>query len=75
MEWIKFSEQRPQQDTRLLVWDTWFNEARVLWWNSYHNCWDDEYGDDIEVSIDTHPNRITHWMELPKIPDSLCKKN
>lgn len=67
MEWISVKEKMPENDQRVLVWDTKFREQRILVCNHEYGCWDTEDGDDIECKFD--PQRITHWCPLPESPN------
>lgn len=69
MEWIKFSEQHPDDNQFCLVWDKYYGNPRILCWNEHYNCWDDEEGDDIEFSVEKNPNRVVYWMALPENPE------
>jgi len=71
MNWIKTSEQRPpserpsdmlHENPRLIVW--FENEIRMLYYNSHHECWDNESGHHYFCDVED----IEYWMELPEEP-------
>lgn len=66
MNWIKTSEQRPYSNNkvnvRVLVWTE--GEIKILCFNHYHECWDDESGDDYFCDVED----VECWMELPEEP-------
>lgn len=70
MEWKKVEDELPKKDGNssiyVLVCDKW-NRISVKPYNEYHNCWDDEDGDD--YFSDAVGGKITHWMELPEKPN------
>jgi len=73
MEWRNVKDGYPE-DGRCLVWDNWFNEARVLSCNNYYKCWDTEDEDDFEFEWDAIDNstgklRVEFWMPLPNRPE------
>ena len=39
-------------------------QVKLLTWNEYHKCWDDENGDDF------YCNKVDYWMEIPKITNN-----
>lgn len=65
MNWIKTSEKLPEADTRVIAYkkDSYL-KIHFLWYNKYHNCWDDEDADDFYCDID----QVSHWMPLPEPP-------
>ncbi len=65
MNWIKVTDKLPESDNSFLVYDT-YNGVVVRPFNKFHNCWDDEDGDD--YYCDAVGGKITHWMPLPNEP-------
>jgi hypothetical protein len=65
MEWIKVTDELPESDNTFLVYDN-YQGIVVRYFNKFHNCWDDEYGDD--YYCDAIQGKITHWMTLPNEP-------
>ena len=61
MEFIKFNEHRPKDGQRCLVMDKYEKRVRILTFNAYDECWDDEEADDYLCDID----RIDLWQPLP----------
>ena len=61
-EWTKMNKKRPTEDTAYLVVEG--NQVCILCWNGFHNCWDDEDGDDYHCD----PSGVTDWMPLPMPP-------
>lgn len=41
---VKFSERRPQDKQQCLVCDKYEKRVRILTFNAYDECWDDEDG-------------------------------
>ena len=70
MEWISVNNELPSQDGWYLVYCQSGSVVRV--YNTYHECWDDEDGDD--VYCDAVHGDVTHWMPLPPPPTSHNKK-
>ena len=68
LNWISVSEQLPDKDDSYLCYDKYQGMIRVLCYNIYYNCWDDEYGDDVYTS--SVGGQVTHWMSLPKRPEN-----
>lgn len=53
MEWKKIEEVGyPEDGEKVVVWDNRFDEARMLYYNGFHECWDNEEGDDYECDLD-----------------------
>jgi hypothetical protein len=69
-KWISVNDKLPlkdkSNDIECLCFDNYHNQVRVLVFNVYHNCWDDESGDDFYT--DAIGSRVTHWMPLPNKP-------
>lgn len=65
MKWNKTSDVLPEANHAYLVYDTHDNYVKILCYNNYDNCWDDEDADDYYCDID----RISHWMDLPNRPE------
>ena len=38
-------------------------QTEILLFNKYHNCWDNQDGDDYNCDID----KVTHWIYLPTL--------
>lgn len=71
MDWKNVKDGYPE-DGHCLVWDNYFNEARILTCNNYYKCWDDESGDDFEFEWDAKSLghlRVEYWAELPNKPE------
>lgn len=74
--WISINERKPQDSERVLVWDGYWGEPRILTYNDYYRCWDDESGDDFECELDATENasddglRIEFWQSLPDNPSN-----
>ena len=74
--WRDIEKEHPEDCQRVLIWDNYWNEARILTYNDYYKCWDDESGDDVEFELDAvlpqHPDiqRVRYWTELPEGPKS-----
>jgi hypothetical protein len=69
MEWIKVSDRLPKNDGNSSIYCIVFDKnigVIVRPYNEYHECWDDEDGDDFYT--EAIGGKITHWMELPKEP-------
>jgi hypothetical protein len=69
MEWISVKDGLPEKNGNssimCLVNDkSWGVICRP--YNEYHQCWDDEDGDD--YYCDAVNGKITHWMPLPGPP-------
>lgn len=74
MDWISINEKDKLEDGKYLVnkkyeWQRHetkgvYYEIQILTFNSFHECWDDESGDDYYCDID----RVTHFMKLPEQP-------
>ncbi len=70
MEWINVNDKLPtggpKESVRCVVYDK--NRGIVIRpFNIYHQCWDDEDGDDFYT--DAINGNITHWMSLPDLPN------
>lgn len=65
---------QPFDGERVLVWDNYYGEFRILTYNENEKCWDTEDGDDFEFSVgDVLPQepynlRVQYWTELPEEP-------
>lgn len=74
--WKDIEKERPEDCQRVLVWDNYWNEVKILTYNEYYKCWDDASGDDFELDLDTvlieKPNklRVRYWQPLPERPKS-----
>lgn len=70
-EWISVSDRLPRggrnDSIPCLCWDNYHKQIRVLQYNEYHKCWDDESGDDYYT--DAVGGKVTHWMPLPSAPE------
>ena len=74
MEWISIKEKLPNKNTQYLAYKRYdwerngnkgsFYQTQILVFNSYHECWDDESGDDYDCGI----YQVAFWMELPNPP-------
>lgn len=63
-EWIKTETAIPSKDGKYLV---FYRGSKVVReFNTYHNCWDDEDGDD--YLCDAVGGGVTHWQILPGDP-------
>ena len=58
---VKFSERRPQDKQQCLVCDKYEKRVRILTFNAYNECWDDEDGEDYFCDFD----RVDFWERLP----------
>lgn len=58
---IKFSEYKPKDKQQCLVCDKYSERVRILTFNEYDGCWDDEDGDDYFCNFD----RVDFWKPLP----------
>jgi uncharacterized protein DUF551 len=67
MEWIKVEDRLPEFEGLALVFGDNIGML-VRPYNCFHNCWDDEDGDD--YYCDALGGKITHWMPLPEPPKS-----
>lgn len=69
-KWISVNDKLPlkdkSNDIECLCFDEYHNQVRVLVFNIYHNCWDDESGDDYYTNA--IGGKVTHWMPLPNKP-------
>jgi len=63
-DWIKCEDELPIEEDFYLVYE--HGRKTVRQFNVYHNCWDDEQGDD--YYCDAVGDRITHWQPLPGDP-------
>jgi hypothetical protein len=68
-EWVSVKDRLPEKDgissIYCLVYETRYGQ-RVLPYNEYHECWDQEDGDDFYSTA--VGGKITHWMPLPEPP-------
>lgn len=68
--WISVSEKLPIPENQMTdVWCLVYGPTihiSVHPYSSYHNCWDDEEGDD--YFTDAIGGKITHWKPLPPQP-------
>lgn len=62
MDWIKFSEQEPENGQLCLVCDSYRRRVKILIFNKYDECWDDEDGDEYWCDL----NYIKYWCPLPE---------
>ena len=62
MDWIKFSELEPENGQSCLVCDSYHKRVKILIFNKYDECWDDEYGDDWWCNL----NHVKYWCPLPE---------
>jgi hypothetical protein len=71
-EWISVKDRLPKKDGNdnisVLCFDKHHFMIRVLSFNEYHGCWDDEYADDYYT--DAVGGKVTHWMPLPPKPEN-----
>lgn len=67
IEILALSEQKPEQDQRVMVWSEKFKEWRPQVFNKECECWDTEDGDDYERDFDENDM----WFSLPNNPDKL----
>lgn len=68
--WIAVQQCLPNKDGNssiaCLCYDAYHRQVRVLVYNEYHGCWDDESGDDYYT--DAIGGKVSHWMPLPVAP-------
>lgn len=63
MKWNKISDVGyPENNSRVLVWDTYWQQAKIYVCNHNYKCWDDEDGDDCEFKWDI--DRAPAWCEI-----------
>lgn len=69
-KWIPVKDRLPHKDGSssidCLCYDSYHSQIRVLSFNEYHHCWDDESGDDYYT--DAAGGKVSHWMPLPSRP-------
>jgi len=64
-KWVDVKDNLPIEDMHCLVFcKGWGISLHPF--NKYHNCWDDEDGDDFFT--DASDGKVTHWMALPAPP-------
>jgi hypothetical protein len=68
MEWISVKDRLPAEEQLCLCFDDWHKQIRCLTFSYFHNCWDDEDGDDYYT--DAIGGKVTFWMPLPEPPKS-----
>lgn len=74
--WKDIEVDKPVDGQRVLVWDEYWLMCRILVYNAYYSCWDDESGDDFELELDAvlveEPDklRVRYWQPLPERPKS-----
>ena len=64
--WVSVTERLPDKDGACLCYDAYHRQVRVLTYNEYHGCWDDESGDDYYT--DAIGGKVTYWMPIPEPP-------
>jgi hypothetical protein len=65
-EWILVEDRLPESDGSYLCYDEYCRQTRILVFNGFHKCWDDESGDDFYTKL--IGGNVTHWMPLPPKP-------
>lgn len=70
-EWISVEDRFPKEDGSYLCWDKYHRERKILCYNSHHECWDQEDGDDYYT--DLIGGKVTHWMPLQQPPKETQK--
>ena len=72
--WKDIEKEHPEDCQRVLVWDEYWLHCRILTYNDFYKCWDDESGDDFEFGLDEvlaeQPDklRVRYWQSLPERP-------
>jgi len=72
MNWKNINNEQPNDSERVLVWDEYLGEGRILTYNEEYKCWDTEDGDDFEMCLTEHnpmyPDkyRIVWWARIEK---------
>lgn len=56
--WIPVEESLPEQEGQYLV--EYNGSIMLLWFNTFHECWDDADGDDFYCK----PSEVTAWRPL-----------
>ena len=64
MDWINVKDRLPNKEDFYLVSSSYGVVVRQF--NVFHNCWDDEEGDDYWT--DAVGGMVTYWMSLPLPP-------
>ena len=59
-QWISVEDELPNEDGRYLVDLGWGKAVRVF--NTHHECWDDEDGDD--YFCDAKGGKVTYWRPI-----------
>lgn len=69
MNWINVEDELPKEEGPCLCYDNHHKQIRVLVFNDFHDCWDQEDGDDYYT--DSVGGKVTHWMKLPELPNNI----